>query len=275
MVSLVQEVTTRAGLVRYVGDGTGPAVVLLHATLHDHHDFDAVLAGFAASFRTLAPDWPGHGSSPLPAEPPVTATLLGEVLTDFLDALALPRVVLIGSSVGGYAAARVAIERPDRVAGLVLVNSGGCFTPPTRRARAAIRLLGTAPIARRLLPRIIGQYLRPRTSFERELGDRVSERARSSAGSALAAGLWRSFGRPDFDLRRLVAAIAAPVLVVWGTRDRIVTPAMGRQTARAIPGAAVRTLDTGHLPFAGDPEGFLDAVLPFCAAAHGRRADPS
>jgi pimeloyl-ACP methyl ester carboxylesterase len=138
-------VQTRAGQVFYAEQGSGSPVVLLHATLHDHTDFDAVAGPLAAAgHRVLAVDWPGHGRSPAPAgsEPPgsgsagsglVTAPLLADVLADFVAELDLAPAVFIGNSVGGYAAARLALDHPDRVAGLVLVNTGGFVKVPASR----------------------------------------------------------------------------------------------------------------------------------------------
>jgi pimeloyl-ACP methyl ester carboxylesterase len=95
-------------------------VVLLHATLHDHHDYDPIIDRLADRFRTIAIDWPG----------PIGTTGLANVLQDVIDALELPAAAFIASSVGGFATGRLAITRPDRVPGLVLVNVGGFVRQP-------------------------------------------------------------------------------------------------------------------------------------------------
>ena len=77
-------------------------------------------------YRTIAVDWPGHGDSePVDASLEAGAPLFADVLEDVVDGLGLSRAVLIGNSVGGFAAARLAITRPESVAGLVLVNAVG------------------------------------------------------------------------------------------------------------------------------------------------------
>ena len=56
-------IQTRAGRVAYREYGSGPTVLLLHATLHDRHDFDPIVETLAQRYRTIAVDWPGHGDS--------------------------------------------------------------------------------------------------------------------------------------------------------------------------------------------------------------------
>jgi len=125
-------VITSAGRVFYEHRGSGPPVVLLHATLHDHTDFDPVAGDLAGRYTTIAVDWPGHGQSdPMSGGRVADASLFAEVLADLADRLDLAPAVLIGNSVGGFAAVRLALDQPDRVAGLVLVNGAG-FTRQNR-----------------------------------------------------------------------------------------------------------------------------------------------
>ena len=111
------------GLLNYRRDGRGPVLVLLSASPGEHRDFDAVFSALAAHFDVIAPDWPGYGASTPFAEPAAASAMaFYEVLVEFLAALQLPQVLLLGNSVGGYAAARLAIEQPARVEKIVLVS---------------------------------------------------------------------------------------------------------------------------------------------------------
>ena len=259
-------VQTRVGRVFYAEQGSGLPVVLLHATLHDHTDFDAVAGPLAAAgYRVLAVDWPGHGRSATPDGPgpdgvgPVTAPLLVEVLADFAAELDLAPAVFIGNSVGGYAAAKIALDHPDRVAGLVLVNAGGFVKVPP----LAPRVLGIPAVNRLVFPRLVPQYMKPDSDRLRAITRRVQERARSTAGAAVSAALWRSFGDPAYDLRADGHRLGVPVLLAWGARDIILPKSAARRTQAAIPGADLQLLPTGHVVFASDPDGFLGVVLPF------------
>lgn len=263
----MQHLDTRAGRVSYREAGTGVPVVLLHATLHDHRDFDPVFAQLALQYRTIAVDWPGHGESDLPAPPmKVGAPLFADVLEDVVAALDLPASIFIGNSVGGFAAARLAITHPQCVAGLVLVNSGG-FLPNNLGTRMFCKVMGTPALARRILPRFIESYMKPRTANDREVTNRAVNRAKSRQGADTAAAMWRSFATPEHDLRARAMNIHAPTLIVWGSQDTAIPLRIGRATHAAIAHSGFEILPTGHVVFSSAPDAFLDVVSAFLVAA--------
>jgi pimeloyl-ACP methyl ester carboxylesterase len=257
---------TRVGNVAYSDTGEGPVVVLLHATLHDRHDFDAIAPRLSRNHRVIAVDWPGHGDSPAPTpnyRP--TAASFADVLVDVVTALDLPPASFIGNSVGGFAAARLTITDPHRVSRLVLVNSGGFITSPASNFYA--RVLGRPAVMKQVLPRFIPSYMKATGDIDRAVQERELARAKTREGVILAAAMWRSFASPEHNLRPRAERITAPCLVIWGSRDTAIPMRLGRATAAAIPGARLETLPTGHVPFASDPDGFLAIAAPFLAAA--------
>ena len=251
---------TRTGNVAYSDTGTGRPIVLLHATLHDRHDFDPVIDALARHGRVIAVDWPGHGESD--RADGITGPLLADVLEDVVESLGLDNVVLVGNSVGGSAASRLAITRPDAVAGLVLVNTGG-FVPNNPFTRAFCRMMGTPTTARWVLPRFVPAYMKARTSADERIVRKAIARARTEDGVATAASLWRSFSTPEYDLRDRAYQITAPTLVVWGAKDPTLSLRIGKATHEAINGSQLAVLHTGHVAFSSDPEGFLGVVEPF------------
>ena len=257
-------VQTRVGPVSYSDDGAGPVLVVLHAALHDRHDFDPIIPTLARNYRVIAVDWPGHGESASP-EAPFTpaAALYADVLEDMVSALELPPAVFVGNSVGGFAAARLALTKPERVVGLVLVDTGGFLGGPLTNAYC--RLLGTPAVLRRVLPRFVRSYLHAQSAADNAVLQRVTQRARTADGVELAAALWRSFAAPDANLRLRADQISAPTLIVWGAKDAAIPLRFGRATQRAIPGSRLEVLPTGHLPFSSQPERFLDVIGPFLA----------
>src|SRR6201996_2708813 len=259
-------VQTRVGEVAYSDTGEGPVVVLLHATLHDRHDFDAILPSLCRDHRVIALDWPGHGDSPAPVpnyRP--TAASFADVLADVVAALDLPPAAFIGNSVGGFAAARLAITDPQRVSRLVLVNAGGFTASPITNLYC--RTLGTPAVMKRVLPRSIRSYMKATSENDYAVQERALARAHTQDGVILTAALWRSFAAPEYDLRPYADRITAPCLIVWGSKDTVALMRFGRATAAAIPGSRLEVLPTGHVVFSSDPGGFLAVAEPFLAAA--------
>src|SRR6202453_3247497 len=162
-------IQTRAGLVSYAELGSGPTILLLHATLHDRHDSDPIVETLARRYRTIAVDWPGHGDSDaIPAVIEPGAPLFADVLEDVVDGLGVTRAALIGNSVGGFAAARLAINRPESVTGLVLVNTGGFVSLSSPPARAYCRVIGSASFVRLCFPAFIRGYMKAKTDSDRQ-----------------------------------------------------------------------------------------------------------
>jgi pimeloyl-ACP methyl ester carboxylesterase len=256
---------TRAGKVAYQERGEGPPLLLLHATLHDRHDFDPIIEQLAEHYRTIAIDWPGHGESELTVEP--SAPLFADVLEDIIDGLGLSRLLIIGNSVGGFAAARLAIVRPDAVAGLVLVNNGG-FVRLNSLTRAYCRILGTPTIFRLAAASLVRSYMKAETDNDDSIVDRVLTKSKTPEGVRTATALWRSFATPEHDLRDRAKDLVAPTLIVWGNRDTAIPISAGRTAHDAIKGSRFEELATGHVVFSSDPEGFLAITRPFLASIH-------
>ena len=264
-------IQTRTGRVTYRESGSGPTVLLLHATLHDRHDFDPIVETLARRYRTIAVDWPGHGDSdPVDATMEPGAPLFADVLEDVVDGLGLSRAVLIGNSVGGFAAARLAITRPESVAGLVLVNTGG-FVPLNPMTRTFCRVMGTPAVFRRTAPLFVRGYMKARTDSDREISERAIATAKTAEGTRTGAALWRSFATPEHDLRSRAAGLTAPTLIVWGKKDIAIPLRAGLATHEAIRGSRLEILDTGHVVFSSDPDGFLAIGEPFLQSVSLRR----
>ena len=264
-------IQTRAGRVAYGEFGSGPTVLLLHATLHDRHDFDPIVGTLARRYRTIAVDWPGHGDSdPVEATIQHSAPLYADVLEDVVDGLGVSQAVLIGNSVGGFAAARLAINRPQSVAGLVLVNAGG-FVPWNPLSRSFCRVFGAPAVFRRAAPLFVRGYMRAKTDSDREIIGRATVAAKTPEGTRIGTGLWRSFATPGHDLRRRAAELSAPTLIVWGRKDIAIPLSAGRATHDSIRGSRFEMLDTGHVAFSSDPDGFLAVADPFLQSLSLRR----
>ncbi|MEV8030519.1 alpha/beta fold hydrolase [Streptomyces sp. NPDC086182] len=263
-----------------------PALLLLHANPGDGRDFDAVLPALADRYRTFVVDWPGYGDSTAPEPGRVTPEGLVEVAQRVLDALAeeqgVREVAVLGNSVGGYVACRLAEgPRAASVTALVLVDPAG-FTRHTALTRWFCReVMGRPARARRLVVPLARAYLgRLGTPSARETYARVRRLPHDERRLAVHCAVWRGLADPDFGLAD-PAALDLPILLVWGSRDPVV-PALldGRRARRLLPaGTSSVLLPTAHEPYNERPDLFLRHILPFLenprAVSIGKRRLPS
>jgi pimeloyl-ACP methyl ester carboxylesterase len=127
-------------------------------------------------------------------------------------ALQLPAVLIIGNSVGGYAAARFASRHQGACVAIVLVNPGG-FTPHNVLTRIFCRLQGSELVSRCAGRRMAGHYLHRRTPTVDSMLQRAAEVSGNPSRIRAHAAVWRSFAHPDHDLRAVATAICAPTYV--------------------------------------------------------------
>jgi pimeloyl-ACP methyl ester carboxylesterase len=258
---------TTTGPIAYDERGGGNPVVLLSSGAHDRHDFDELRELLPPHFRSIAVDWPAHGESP-PGEGAATAMRFADVAEELVERLAPGGAVVVGNSVGGFAAGRLAIRRPELVRGLVLVDSGG-FLGRGLQIRIFCALMARPRFLRAIYPQFANRYMRPGSDADRRARDTGIATTRQDPGLRAVSELWGSFPSPEHDLRADAASIAVPTLVVWGKRDPVIPLKVGREVAATIPGAQLEVFDTGHSPQVSDPQGFAAKLVPFADAAFG------
>lgn len=242
----------------YDDEGRGPVVVCAHAVGHGAGDFAGFRARHADRFRIIALDWPGHGRSDADRVPP-SSLRYGALLDGVLEALALERVILLGNSIGGGAALRVAARRRDRVRGVIACNPSGLV------AHGLQKRLFTGAMARFFSRGARGGRW-TRQAFTAMYRGVLSEapaaeqRARILATwpdvAPLLAAAWHSFGQPDDALAPLLPRIACPALITWSTGDRLNPLAFNRAGIAAVPTGELATFRGGHAPFLECPSDF-------------------
>ena len=260
--------------VRAASLGTGDPVVLLHGLGGYLEEWTEAQAALAEDFAVHALDLPGFGRSD-PLDRPDLPGLAHHVLAA-LDALGIAEPVhLVGNSLGGAIAMRIAVEAPHRVATAVLADSAGFG----RQVSAGLRLLGVpglgpallrAPSRRRARMQLRAQFHDPALATEARVALKAEHARREGAAEAFAAvagnfGSWRGVRRSwRRQLLRGFAQLQLPTLITWGTHDRILPATQLVAAARALPHARTHLFpETGHMPQVERTEEFTALVREF------------
>ena len=246
-------------------DGAGPAVMLVHGVGLDLFMWDAVAALLASDYTVIRHDMLGHGSS---AKPP-GARILGDFvrqLDALHDYLELDRAAIVGFSMGALVAQAFALEHPDKVARLVLMNGVYDRSAKARDAvRARLAQVTADGPASTIAPALERWFTE---DFRRERPDVIAAvKARLEANDPhgfLAA--YAVFAEADADLVGRLGGIDCPTLVMTAAGDTGSTPAMTAAMATAIPGARAAVLQgLRHMAPVEDSPTVCDILTAFLA----------
>ncbi len=246
----------------YDVEGTGTAVVFLHAFPLNRQMWVAQRDALRGRARTLAVDFRGFGESD-PSPGPYSLEDLADDVLGLARGLGIDRAVVVGLSMGGYVAFRLVARAPEFVQGLLLADTRA--EPDATEARAG--RLALAERAQREGLASLQQFLQglvsPTTRASRpEVADRLRELVGAPAPEALAGALRALADRPDS--RPLLATITVPTLVLVGEEDGLTTPESARVIAGGIPGARLVVLpQAGHLSNLETPEAFNRELVAF------------
>jgi len=256
--------------VRYYVGGDGPPLLLVHGLSGAAANWVALAPLLVERFRVLIPDLPGHaGSSPLAGVKSLDP--FAETVVALAEHERMLPAALVGHSLGGLVALRLAVRRPEAVSGLVLVSAAGISTA-TRRVERLLR---------------VSSFVRPSRFYSR-FRARVG---RSLALRYLVFGYWGAsdpaalppdvvegfLSGPALHTDTLTAAralarddprldlelVRCPSLVLWGARDRQVPVADAFEYARRLRAPVRLVADCGHLPIGERPDACADAITTF------------
>jgi pimeloyl-ACP methyl ester carboxylesterase len=265
--------------------GAGPPIVHLHGN-NTSSLSHLMLLEHPARVRSLLVDRPGFGLSD-PAAFPRRALRDHAVrfIIEVLDELRLESAVLAGASGGGTWATWCALDRPERVRGLVMLGSVPLL--PGARIPLGIRLVATPVLGdvlsrsvrpgRRMLLRLMSAMGEGDTILRYpDLLDSLTAAARDPVANAANVAEFRALItplgarpatriRPD-DLRRMTV----PTLMIWGDHDPVVSVAEAQVAADLIPEARLEVLPAGHVPQLGNPGRVAELLEAFAQSV----ADP-
>ncbi|MFJ7078921.1 alpha/beta fold hydrolase [Streptomyces sp. NPDC098781] len=250
------------------GDRDKPVLLLLHGTGGHAEAYVRNLRAHAVHFSTWAIDLLGHGYTDKPGRPLEIADYVEHTLA-VLDAIGAERASISGESLGGWIAARAAIDHPRRVDRLVLNTAGGSQADPEVMRR--IRTLSTAaaedPTWEKVQARIVWLMADKTKGYDDLVASRLQVYRQPGFAAAMRDTL--ALQDPQIRVRNLLGPeeygrIVAPTLVLWTSDDPTADVSEGKRIASMIPGARFVVMDNcGHWPQYEDTPTFNRLHLDF------------
>jgi pimeloyl-ACP methyl ester carboxylesterase len=237
-----------------------PTILLLHGTASSLHTWEGWVKAMSPSWRVVRLDLPGFGlTGPYPSGDYSPAATV-DFLERFADAAGLKRFVIAGSSLGGQAAWRYALRRPDRISGLILIDATGY--PQNLSTTSAVALqLAAMPVVSELMrwapiEGMVNSSLKDvyvdDSLVTPELVSRYSDLMRRP-GNRVALGDRARSAQPSTGWEQL-PQLKVPTLIMWGAQDTWVPLSMGERFRQDIPGSELIVYpNLGHLPMEEDP----------------------
>jgi pimeloyl-ACP methyl ester carboxylesterase len=257
-----------------VGSGDREPVVLVHGLGGQWQNWLENIPRLAQERRVVAMDLPGSGLTPEPEDEEISIPGYGRCVNALCDKLGLGKVHLVGNSMGGFIAAEVAIQFPERVARLVLVSAAGLSSAETLQAP----ILTFGRVATALATNTVAQYrkLASRPITRHASLFLVARHPRLLKADLAYEGFFKGAGKPGFDgalrasleydFRDRLPEVKVPTLIVWGEKDSIIPVRDADEYERLIDDSRkVVMRDTGHIPMAERPNAFNDVLVEFLA----------
>lgn len=233
--------TIRGNRIHYYEGGSGAPVVLVHGLGSRAEDWANLMPQLKqAGFHVYALDLLGYGRSARPANATYSISEEAQYVEDFIAQRGLEKVDLVGWSMGGWVAMRVALDQPQRIGRLVLCNAAGIrFVPsftifdfePT-----------TIPAVQRLYRLLMPQPTELPDFLARDMVSKFKKLNWVVDRSA------RSMFRGDDLLDGKLGSLQMPTLIIWGKEDHLIPLATGVSLHEQIPQSVLEIFDgCGHL----------------------------
>ena len=265
--------------------GKGSPVLLIHGLGSSGYiEWRFTLPALAANHRVFAPDLPGFGRSQKPRAR-YGIKYFARVLDRYLEGRRLASAAVVGTSLGGRIALELALEYPDRVSKLVLVNALGLgrpqfqvYYPLMMLPRVGEAVMGVARGALRWAPATVIRRVAARyTGASSDLAEAINDEylghlremyAEDGYPRAYLATV-RSLAQPEalfgsYDLTSELKRIEVPTLFVWGASDPLFPLEHATRAHRSMPGSRLTVIEgAGHTPQAERPEEFNRTLARF------------
>lgn len=258
-------IITGQGIVHYEVIGSGPPVILIHGYTQSWNTWRSTIEHFGKRYRMYAPDLWGFGDSDKERRTSFQVTDFVELIPQFMDALGMIKVPIMGHSMGGTTALGVALKYPERVKKVAVVGSpikGTSLSPFLQLM--SIRMVANLMLSGPNQP-LMRSFIRAWSYFvSRPNPDLFYNMFVGNAKYSLDSFVQSIASLRAVDLRADIPQIRMPALGVFGARDVIVHPNQEKLFKKLIPNSQTIWLPkAGHFPMWDTPETFYEAVEYF------------
>lgn len=260
-----QETRVAGHRVHYLDGGRGEPLVLLHGIFAEKDHWVDFARQLTRHHRVIVPDLPGFGESDRHEDQHYGYAQQVPRLQAFMDALALPRVHVAGSSMGGALGAMLALAQPQRVASLAFIGAPHGLRSPVPSETDLLIDRGHAPLIardRHEFDALLARLFKRQPWLPWPIRHAACHEAIGRAASNLR--LWREHLGDRHALQQGLAAVQTPLLALWGRHDRVFHVSGVRSLRRQRPDVEIEVLEgLGHLPMMEDPRGVAQRYLRF------------
>ncbi len=242
------------GLALLERPADGPTLLFLHGFAASKDHWVRLAQALPDSLRLVALDLPGHGDSPFDPDERYDVPRLVRGVAAAVAALGLEEVIVVGNSLGGLVATRLALAQPEQVRALVLLNPSGVVAPEPSPFRAALGTGGNP-----LIPTTTAEYDSLTALAFTEPPDLPWPAGAVLAREAVARApqnrqIWHDVNTPPDIVTDDLGDLAMPVLLIFGADDRIIDPSSAEVWAAHVPDIeTVLVPATGHAPMLERP----------------------
>jgi pimeloyl-ACP methyl ester carboxylesterase len=252
------------------GPKDGEVVVLVHGFGADKDHWAMAAPHITDRYRLIAPDLPGFGENDLSLARSYRIKAQADRLVEFLDALGIEKCHLGGNSMGGFIALQAALDHPDRLKSLTLVNNAGVVGSSDSELQQAVAA-GENPLVMRELGDVDGLMAfvmhKPRAipgQFKKVMFHEAKRRE-ALLDKVFEDIILDALEAPATDR---LGEVQTRTLIIWGKHDRVIDVSCVPVLEQGIKDAQAVVFDhVGHLPMMEDPEAFAKAHIGFLARA--------
>jgi len=251
--------------IRYLeaGDKKDNPILFIHGLGSASDRWMMIPETLSSHFHSIAMDLPGFGKSDKPATLDYTIDQFRDMILSFLKEISIDsKITLIGHSLGGYIASEIAIQNPNQVKNLILIDSSGMLTKPTPilEEYLSAAMNPTKNNVRKAFEKMVADPQR----IPDQLVDGFIKRIQMPNAKYSFQATLENSATTQIGLDRMQKISNLPTLIIWGLHDKVIPLSHSKFFKENIEGSMLEIVDdAGHAPFAEKPKEVTEILKNF------------